>query len=270
MKVFVLGHRGMLGHVVARYLSEQGIQILCSNHRYTGLPGDPLISSVRESNSQWVVNAIGKVDPKATSPTEMLLVNAQLPVHLVSFLRADQRVIHASSDGVFSGKHGNYCTGAERDAEDLYGFSKILGEVVAQEKKAYVIRTSIIGPPTRGNSGLLGWYLSQRGSVRGFKDHKWNGITALEWAKIALELVSGKLNPTTPIFQATCGESISKCELLKCISKVWNYPVSVIPTDSGNPINRTLIPDVKRPVIEDQLIELRDWCSKPGDQKENI
>src|SRR5687768_170668 len=102
-RVFVLGHRGMLGHVVHRYLSELGLQVLVSEKRYTGNVSDQLIAAVRSSAADWIINTAGKLNPATTSFEEMLLVNSRLPIHLKSILHENQRMIHASTDGVFSG-----------------------------------------------------------------------------------------------------------------------------------------------------------------------
>lgn len=259
MKVFVLGHRGMLGQVVARYFREQGCEVCTSDLRYTGLPSDPLIEAVRNSPADWVVNAIGKVDAKSTLAAEMMLVNAQFPVHLKSFLRANQRMIHASSDGVFSGKLGNYDVNAERDAEDVYGLSKILGEVIAEKDKGIVIRTSIIGPASEKQVGLMEWLLAQSGTVKGFTNHLWNGITTLEWAKISHEIITGTLDSESAILQAASAEPLSKFEILRQIAEAWDHPVKIEPGAAPIPIDRTLIPTMKRGSLRQQLQELKAW-----------
>ena len=259
MKVFVLGHRGMLGHVVARFFSEQGMEVLTTDLRYTGLPGDPLMEAVRSSGAEWVINAIGKLGAKTTPSTEMLLVNAQLPVHIKSFLRENQRLIHASTDGVFSGKTGNYSVHADRDATDIYGFSKILGEVVAEQGKAIVIRTSVIGPSTKPETGLMDWFLSQKQTVNGYTNHVWNGVTTLEWAKFAQRVITGQFVPTAPLLHVGSESPVTKHDLLKAISAVWNHRLPIMPTESAIAINRSLALDVRCASIREQLEELKSW-----------
>ena len=259
MKVFVLGHRGMLGHVVARYLREQSLEVFTSDLRYTGLPTDSLIEAVRNSPADWVVNAIGKVDVKSTPTTEMMLVNAQLPVHLKSFLRPNQRMIHASSDGVFSGKLGNYDENAERDAEDVYGLSKILAEVVAEPGKALVIRCSIIGPASEQQGGLMQWMMAQSGTVKGFTNHLWNGITTLEWAKISHEIITGKFDSANAIVQAASAEPLSKFEILRQIAQTWDHAVKIEPAEAPVTVNRALNPTLKRAPLLQQLQDLKAW-----------
>jgi dTDP-4-dehydrorhamnose reductase len=146
VKVFVLGHHGMLGHVVARYLREQGHEVLTSELRYTGVPRDPLVETVRASGCAWVINAIGKIHQKSPPPAELMIANAKLPIHLKSRLLREQRLLHASTDCVFSGRRGSYRVDDECDAEDLYGFSKILAEAAAEPGRCVMLRTSIIAP----------------------------------------------------------------------------------------------------------------------------
>ena len=259
MKVFVLGHRGMLGHVIARYLSEQGMEVLTTDLRYTGLPGDPLMDAVRSSGAEWVINAIGKLDAKTTPSTEMLLVNAQLPVHIKSFLRENQRLIHASTDGVFSGKTGNYSVNADRDATDIYGFSKILGEVVAEQGKAIVIRTSVIGPSTKPETGLMDWFLSQKQAVNGFTNHLWNGVTTLEWAKVAQRIIEEQFVPSQPILHVGSESPVTKYELVKLFAELWNHRISVSPVESEISVDRSLALDASSASIREQLVELKSW-----------
>ena len=257
-KILVLGHRGMLGHVVHRYLAENGFEVLTTDKRFTGGPEDKLITQVKNSDACWIINTIGKLDPNSIPALDLLLVNAQLPVHLKSFLRPDQRIIHASSDGVFSGKTGNYAVDAERDATDPYGFSKILGEVIAEPDRAFVIRTSIIGPSAEKNTGLLSWFLSQTSPVKGFTNHIWNGITTLEWTKLCTEIIAAP-SAFPSILQPACVTPVSKFEILQAIADAWAYKIAVSPTEHATPLNRTLLPTHKRPPIQNQLAEIAAW-----------
>jgi dTDP-4-dehydrorhamnose reductase len=259
MKVFVLGHRGMLGHVVASFFREAGLQVVTTDARYAAEPQNPLVRAVLDSEAEWVINAIGKIKQKTSQPAELLEANALLPAQLKVFLRPGQRLLHASTDCVFSGKTGNYARDQARDAEDVYGLSKVLGEAVAERDHCQVIRTSIIGPELNTASGLMAWFLSQKTQVNGFTDHLWNGITTLEWSKIALEIVRGNLQPAAPILQPAAAQPVSKYELLKMISEIWNHPIAITPVASGAPINRTLLPDLPRADIRQQLAELQAW-----------
>lgn len=259
MKVFVLGHRGMLGHVVARYLREGGHEVLTSELRYTGMPRDPLVESVRESGCAWVVNAIGKIHQKSPAPAELFLANARLPVHLGRRLARQQRVLHAGTDCVFSGRRGGYRVDDECDAGDLYGFSKILAEAAAEPGRCLVLRTSIIGPETASACGLMAWFLGQREPVRGFRNHLWNGVTSLEWAKVCAALIEERLPAAAPVLQVAAARAVSKYELLRLIAERWPGCAEVRPVDAPERVDRTLVPQLARPALEQQLDELRAW-----------
>jgi dTDP-4-dehydrorhamnose reductase len=260
MKVFVLGHRGMLGHVVARYLAERGHEVLTSDTRYSGGPDDPLIEELRRTEATWIINCVGKIPQKTTNPAELFMGNFQFPVHIKTYLRRDQRMLHASTDCVFSGKRGNYRVDDTPDPHDVYGLSKLLGESIAELGRCQIIRTSIIGPELgEGGKGLMAWFLKQKGPVNGFTNHMWDGITTLEWAKIANEILIQKLNPTTAIYQTASEAAVSKCQLLKLICEVWSRSITINPTEANEAINRTLVPLQNRSSVESQLLELKTW-----------
>jgi dTDP-4-dehydrorhamnose reductase len=266
MRVFVLGHRGMLGHVVARFLEQQGCEVVTSPERYGGAARDPLVETVRDSGSAWVINALGRIKQKTEDPSELYLANSVFPLHLRTRMRPEQRLVHASSDCVFSGRRGRYSIAYERDAEDVYGLSKALGEAAAQAGRCWVIRTSIIGPELGKGWGLMGWFLRQSGEVNGYTNHLWNGITTLEWAAIAWELMNGCLSAEGPLIQAGTWPAMSKCEVLRLIGKAWGLATKVQPAEAKDAVDRTLLPTLKRPDLEQQLSTLRTWyeLSRPA------
>ncbi|MGO8926061.1 MAG: sugar nucleotide-binding protein [Limisphaerales bacterium] len=266
MRVFVLGHQGMLGHVVARFLAQEHCEVVTSSLRYGGAARDPLVETVRDSACNWVVNALGRIKQKTEDPNELYLVNSLFPLHLSTRMRSEQRLIHASSDCVFSGRRGQYSVADERDADDVYGLSKALGEAAAQPGRCWVIRTSIVGPELGTGWGLMGWFLRQSGEVSGYTNHLWNGITTLEWAEVAWELMNGQLSAEGPLIQAGTWPAMSKCEVLQLIGKAWGLAMKVRPAEAKDAVDRTLLPTLKRPELEHQLSKLRAWyeLSKPA------
>jgi dTDP-4-dehydrorhamnose reductase len=249
----------MLGHVVARFLEQQGCEVVTSPLRYGGAARDPLVDTVRDSGCRWVVNALGRIKQKTEDHNELYLANSLFPLHLSTRMRPEQSLIHASSDCVFSGRRGQYSIADERDAEDVYGLSKALGEAVAQSGKCWVLRTSIIGPELGQGWGLMGWLLRQSGEVNGYTNHLWNGITTLEWAGIAWELMNGQLGAEGPLIQAGTWPAMSKCEVLQLIARVWGLAVKVRPTEAKDVVDRSLLPTLERPDLEHQLSRLRAW-----------
>jgi len=249
----------MLGHLAVRFLEQQGCEVVTSGSRYSGTARDPLVETVRDSGCAWVVNALGRIKQKTENPSELYLANAIFPLHLRTRLHPEQRLVHASSDCVFSGRRGSYAVGDERDAEDVYGLSKALGEAVAEPGRCWVIRTSIIGPEPGEGWGLMGWFFRQSGEVNGFTNHRWNGITTLEWMEIAWDLMNGRLKNNGPLIQAGASSAVSKYELLQLIARAWDRPVTIRPTEAKDTVDRTLVPTLARSGLEQQLSKLRAW-----------
>jgi dTDP-4-dehydrorhamnose reductase len=264
-RAFVAGHRGMLGHVVARLLAERGVEVGTSEERYSGGPSDPLVEAARDSGAEVVVNCLGRIKQKSQDPRDLATANALFPLHLVQRLRRGQFLLHASSDCVFAGARGRYRVDDERDATDDYGRSKIIGEGVARWPDVSVIRVSIIGPErdrSTGGSGLLAWLLSRSTAlpVPGYTNHLWNGITTLEWARVALELLERRAKGEAPpsIVQPS-GTTVSKYELLCAIRDAFGTGHRIVPTEAPERIDRTLSPTSQRRSIEEQLRELAVW-----------
>jgi dTDP-4-dehydrorhamnose reductase len=255
--VFVLGHRGMLGRVVRRYLAEQGCRVATTDERFAGGSDDPLIEEVLRSGADIVVNCAGAVPSRVTDRNEMLRSNALLPQQLATRLGSGQMLIHASSDGVFDGSGGPYDADEVPDAIDTYGMSKRLGELAMHLTSAIVVRTSIVGT----GGGLLGWLLDQHDDVEGYTNHLWSGVTTLEWARVCWELINDADSRSYGIVHVTSQEAVSKHVLLETAAQVFGSPIRVRPTVARQSINRALTPTMQRTSIRAQLVELRDWES---------
>jgi dTDP-4-dehydrorhamnose reductase len=254
--VFVLGSRGMLGHVVARRLSERGYKVFSSSRRYAGEADSELIAEIVSSPSDTVVNCVGTT-PGRASPSELLNTNGLLPQHLAARLGSDRLLVHASTDGVFAGTRGAYRTTDSPDASDSYGLSKRLGELAVHAGRVLVLRTSIIGPDLGAPRSLVSWLLCTRDRAEGYTDRMWNGITTLAWADLCVEAIEGRLG--TGLEQPAIETPVSKCDLLKTIAAIYRHDVEIRPIASGSPIDRTLVPTLRMPAIRDQLEELRGW-----------
>lgn len=260
--VFVLGHRGMLGHVAARWFAERGHAVRTTDERYTAAARDPLIEAVRESDARWVLNCLGRIKQKSADPAELYRSNTLLPLQLASRLRPDQHLVHASSDCVFAGTRGGYRTDEPGDADDVYGVSKLLGEAVGHAPNATVVRVSIIGPELGEGRGLMGWFLSQPTSrpVNGFTDHRWNGITTLEWARFVADLLEGIARGTrAPSLVQPGTDPVTKHELLVLMRDVFATGHEIRAVASGTPVDRTLSPSPHLGALRPQLEALRDW-----------
>jgi dTDP-4-dehydrorhamnose reductase len=172
--------------------------------------------AVADHNPQVVVNAVGIVKQREDSSDAVaaIEVNALLPHRLITLCRRhNARLIHISTDCVFSGRRGQYTEDDVPDAADLYGRSKLLGEV--SDPPALTLRTSIIGPELARKSSLLEWFLAQQGTISGFRKAIFSGFTTAELARIIGMLIA-KHPDATGLFHVS-SQPISKYDLLSLI-----------------------------------------------------
>lgn len=266
-RMFVLGHRGMLGHVVARYAASAGYEVVTSDVRYEGEPAERLIAAARDSGAAVVINCLGLTKQRSDDPAALYLANALFPVHLATQLDPSQYIVHASSDCVFAGVRGGYRIDDPLDAADAYGFSKTLGESIRRWPNTTVLRVSVIGPDRGDGHGLLAWFLRQSPErpVPGYTNHRWNGITTLEWATIALQCAAARargepvrslIQPGTPV--------VTKYELLCAFRDLYAPHLRVAEASGAIVVDRSLIPSDPRPSIREQLEQLGAWYPVPA------
>ncbi|MBA7555115.1 hypothetical protein ES705_47768 [subsurface metagenome] len=171
-------------------------------------------------------------------PSNAIYLNSYFPHQLVKILRkTGGKLIHISTDCVFSGDKGVYTENDFRDADDTYGRSKALGEV--KNDKDLTLRTSIIGPEIKETGeGLFHWFMKQKKEINGYNNVFWGGVTTLELARcieIAIE------NELTGLYHVTNNEKISKYELLQLINKYFRANQIVIAHDSRKLSNKSLV-----------------------------
>ena len=203
MRILILGGDGMLGHQLLKsWQSAHEVQVTLRNnlsaYKTFGLfhkdnsstdidacNFESVATVVKAFKPEAVVNAVGIVKQRAESHDAIpsLEINALLP-HRLSVMcgEAGARLIHISTDCVFSGSKGKYAEGDPEDASDLYGRTKLLGEVTAPH--AVTLRTSIIGQELSRKSSLIEWFLQQKGVIKGFDKAIYSGFTTLEMAHI--------------------------------------------------------------------------------------
>ena len=197
MRVLILGGSGMLGHKLwqtfrGRFDAYVTFRQPAGAYARTGLfdPArsiggvsagdfDSVTRAFARARPEAVVNCVGivKQDAAAKDPSTSIAVNALFPHRLAALCgAAGARLVHLSTDCVFSGRGGNYSEADDPDASDLYGRTKLLGEVGGEN--CLTIRTSMIGRELSGAHGLLEWFLSQEGGrVRGFRRAVFSGFT---------------------------------------------------------------------------------------------
>lgn len=273
-KILLFGATGMAGHIAYYHLQATGKYDITNVVYRTPLTEDSIIvdvtdcnavaNVVREVRPDIILNCIGVLIKGAMEhPDNAILINAYFP-HLLKKM-ADEvgaKLIHVSTDCVFSGKKGNYTENDLRDADDVYGRSKALGEII--NDKDLTIRTSIIGPELKRNGeGLFHWFMNQHGEVNGFKTAIWGGVTTLELAKaihIAIE------NSVCGLVQLSNGKGISKYDLLKLFKEIWKKEdIEIYPYDA-NGVNKSIAKSERFeyivPEYRQMLEEQAEWMSK--------
>lgn len=236
MKILVLGATGMLGHKLMQVLSRSydvfgtvrgksasyechpilGGLSLCGDTHAEDI--DSIIRALAEVRPDVVVNCIGviKQHPLSNDPLHSITINSIFPHRLQRLCKTSgARMIHISTDCVFSGRKGSYIESDTPDAEDLYGRTKLLGEV--SEPGSLTIRTSIIGRELQGNYGLVEWFLRNRGeSVQGYANAIFTGFTSLALANIIQNII--KSYPDLHGLWHISSDPISKYDLLRLIN----------------------------------------------------
>jgi dTDP-4-dehydrorhamnose reductase len=185
-----------------------------------------------------VINCVGVVKQLAQAHDVLASVpiNSLLPHRLLRLCKVAQaRLIHVSTDCVFAGTKGMYREQDVADATDLYGVSKLLGEV--DDERAVTLRTSIIGPELASAHGLLGWFLAQRGRVKGFTRAIFSGLPTVELARVMRDFVIP--NPQLRGVQHVSAAPISKYDLLSLIASVYGISIEIEP-DAQLIIDRSL------------------------------
>ena len=189
-----------------------------------------LVEVVADFRPEVIVNAVGIVKQRADAKESIpsLEINALLPHRLAVLCRGiGARLIHLSTDCIFSGKKGGYLEMDPSDAEDLYGKTKYLGEV--HEANCLTLRTSIIGRELSRHSSLLDWFLAQSGAVKGFTRAIYTGFTTLEMSRI-IEKMLLEYPDVSGVYQVS-SDPINKYELLLLIREKLGLDIEIIPDD---------------------------------------
>lgn len=268
-RILLFGATGMAGHIAYYYLSSLGRYNIIDVVFRTPLTENSIVINVtdkdavtkvvREQQPDIILNCVGVlVKGSKEHPDNAIYINAYFPHQLEAL--ADEigaKLIHISTDCVFSGKKGSYSEEDFRDADDIYGRSKALGEVV--NNKNLTIRTSIIGPELKNGEGLFHWFMNQRGQVNGFQTAIWGGVTTLELAK-AIDVAIQQ--EKTGLIQLSNGIGISKYDLLHLFKNIWNKDIEILPYD-GNDVNKSIAKstrfDYEVPSYEQMLMEQHEW-----------
>lgn len=260
-RVGVMGHRGMLGHVVARYLGELGYEVLTRDERFRDERElNDYVEACCAAGADWWVNCIGVRRPQVASLAELEQINHHLPALCSKRLPRASGFIHASTDGVFLPDAGACDWDRPTDAKDPYGRSKRRAEASLTREQDWVIRTSIVGPELGGPPrSLLGWLMQAPSPVKGFRNQSWNGTTTLQWAKECARVMEGRVDVKGRVVQLSTHPVISKGELLRLLAQAWQLPCEVSLVDAEDSVNRYLVGNVRPSQLSELLAEMKAW-----------
>jgi dTDP-4-dehydrorhamnose reductase len=249
LRVLVVGATGMLGATVfrmlytnkdfetlgtirsadaMRYFKPELRQALIPNINLDSETG--IVTAFSQTQPDVVINCVGIIKqlPNSSDHLESLLINACLPHRLAKHAEMiGARIVHFSTDCVFSGYKGNYTEKDFPDASDLYGRTKLLGEV--DYENSVTLRTSIIGHELTSTRSLVDWFLSQEDQVKGYRKAIFSGLPTIEVARIVSDLVIPNLN-LRGLYHLSA-HPISKYELLCLISEIYGKAITINPDD---------------------------------------
>ncbi|TLS19668.1 MAG: SDR family oxidoreductase [Betaproteobacteria bacterium] len=240
----------MLGHTVLRFMAAEPahevIGVVRSELAARSLIGistarivaggnienpDVLVALFESLRPDVVVNGIGLVKQFAQSedPLVALPINAIFPHRLAKLCSlTGARLVHISTDCVFSGDKGGYREEDAPDARDLYGRSKLLGEV--DYPHAVTLRTSIIGHELNSAHGLIGWFLAQQGNVKGYTRAIFSGLPTCELARVIRDLILPRAELHGLYHVAS--HPISKYDLLHMVNHEYGKGLKIEPDDN--------------------------------------
>jgi dTDP-4-dehydrorhamnose reductase len=257
MRLLILGGAGMLGHKLyqryshrydvfatlrggcSAYARSQIFELARVIEHVDAFHFDSLVQAIAQVQPDVVINCIGVIKQLATAkdPIISLTINSLLPHRLAGVCQAAGiRLLHISTDCVFNGKDGMYTEDMPSNAEDLYGRTKFLGEISGPN--CLTLRTSIIGRELQTRSGLIEWFLSNRGGqVRGFRQAIYSGFTTLALADIIADVIDN--HPDLSGLYQVSSDPINKYDLLLQVRAAFGIDVQIEPDDSVR-IDRSL------------------------------
>jgi dTDP-4-dehydrorhamnose reductase len=248
MKFLILGATGMAGHTIAIYLKEQGHAVRVFTRKpfpyaeeIRGEVSDfeTLREIIQKDNYDAVINCVGILNQDAERNKYLaVLLNSALP-HFLSKITSEMttRVIHMSTDCVFSGKKGNYTEDSFRDGETFYDRTKALGEL--ENEKDLTFRNSIVGPDMKPEGiGLFNWFMKQHSPIKGYSRAMWTGVTTLTLAKAMERAAEDGL---TGLYNLVNNRTISKFDLLRLFNDYFKKNKIPIEPDEHLVVDKSLV-----------------------------
>ena len=263
----------MLGHVLLNKLNESKafeVYDITRNkeERINNFDCDvtnfkSLFEIIKEIKPKYIINCIGVlIKGSIQDPSNAILINALLPHKLAQFSNSiNAKFIHISTDCVFDGSKGSYIETDSKTAQDTYGLSKSLGEII--DDKNLTLRTSIIGPELKNNGeGLFSWFINQKGEVNGFTESIWGGVTTLELSDVIIKSIDENY---TGLIHVTNSEPISKFDLLSLIKDKFELNNIDLKKVSGKKSDKSLNTKYHYfnvPSYEEMVLDMKNYYLK--------
>jgi dTDP-4-dehydrorhamnose reductase len=270
-KIIVLGANGMAGHVIAHGLNSNSAYEVVSVARSTSIINPTILmdvsdftslkSLIKNTNPDVIINCIGILNQTAEdSPDKAILLNSYLPHFLESETKnTNTKVIHISTDCVFSGIEGSYTEKSFKNGKGFYAQSKALGEL--ENSKDLTFRTSIIGPELNSNGiGLFHWFSKQVGTVKGYTNAYWTGVTTIELLNAIKMAIDENL---TGLYHLVNEEKIAKINLVNIFNRVFHKGLTIEPYATYK-VDKSLINtrndfSFKVKSYEEMILEMKNW-----------
>jgi len=246
-RILIIGATGLIGHQVYMRLKKNCDYDVFSMAHQRKMDDETILIDARDEhllerkirgiNPEVIINCMGILISEANVNHEhAIFLNAYMPHHLKNIANTlNAKLVHISTDCVFSGKKGSYVETDFKDADDTYGRSKALGEVT--EFPHLTLRTSVVGPELKDGEELFHWFFRQEGTIKGFMKSYWSGVTTLELAKAVEWAIDYDIKG---LYHVTNGKSINKYALLE-LFKTFTKKNILIEAVDGRVTNKTLI-----------------------------
>ncbi len=263
----------MLGHQVVNYFLKFNDYDVIDIAFRSRLRKKTIISDVTDKvtfkklvtklNPDIIVNCIGVLINGSNNAENAIYLNSYLPHQLKDISKiVNAKLVHISTDCVFSGDRGDYIETDIKDGKGIYPQTKILGEI--EDNTNITLRTSIIGPELKVNGeGLFHWFMKQEGNINGFTKSIWSGVTTFELARAIKWSID---NNIVGLYHVTNNSMITKYELLKLFQKHTNKDIVITPVN-GKIVNKRLIDTrllmkYKIPPYNNMIIDMINLISK--------
>lgn len=274
-KILLFGSGGMIGHIVLHYLTGTKQYDIIDVTRTNTVSDNTRILDIMDKSAteklvyevspDYIVNCAGVLITGANkNPGNAIYLNSYFPHQLSGLARSiNAKLIHISTDCVFSGEKGNYTESDYKDGKDMYAKSKGLGEIVNDID--LTLRSSNIGPELdEAGEGLFNWFMHQKGEIKGYTNAIWSGVTTLVLAKAVHAAIEQNI---TGLYNLVNNDKISKYDLLILLKKVFDRNDLEIQSFDNYKSDKSLVnsrTDFEYPIPSyfEMVVDMKEWLDK--------